>query len=615
MGDLSRSRRARSPRRSAVRLAGLWSLLVAATLAGVAAAELWTPAPLYGADVRSLVFDPRDPDRAFAGSSAGHVYRSDDGGASWHDAGAHVPFPGWVVGTLVFDPERPERLWAGLWGIWGGGLVAYSDDLGATWQERRSGLLPEDQVYALALVPGTRDRLFAGTRTGVWRSDDAGGSWRRVSAGEAELVHVSSLLVDRDRPERVIAGTWRRAFRSDDGGVSWRGVFEGMVLDTEVFSLHPVPGRPGEVWASTCGWVYHGQGLGDRWARTKEGFAERRTPSFQVLSPERLLAGTVDGLHLSTDGGRSFRPVGPKKLPVLALAHHPVRPERVLVGTEGAGVWLSEDGGATLAPRLPDTRNVRVPALAVAGDTVYAALAHAGPLSGIWRSPDGRGPYEPEHDRLPTVLALASAGGKLFAATERGLHERAGLEWRPVADLGERRIDQLVEGEGHLVARSAGALYRLDGGRFVQIALPGQPVRSAAFALGGLWALSADALRRVTPDGGVETLPYAFVAGELVGTPQALYHAGPDGLHRTDDGVDWTRLDADATRLVATGDPRFAALARGERGLALLDAELGVLAPLEAPFPAADLTAARIAGNRLIAGSSAYGLWQRPLPE
>lgn len=580
-----------------------------------AAAELWSPAPLYGADVRSLVFDPRSPERAFAGSSAGHVYRSDDGGASWRDAGARVPFAGWVIGTLVFDPNRPERLWAGLWGIWGGGMVALSDDLGATWQVRRAGLLEEDQVYALAPASGVPDRLYAGTRTGVWRSDDAGASWQRVSAPEPQLVHVSSLLVDRGDPDRIVAGTWRRAFRSDDGGATWRGIFEGMVLDTEVFSLHPVPGRPGELWASTCGWVYHGRQLGERWSRTKEGFAERRTPSFQVLSPERLLAGTVDGLHLSTDGGRSFRPVGPKGLAVLALAHHPARPERVLIGTEGAGIWLSADGGATLTPKLPDTRNVRVPALAAVGDTIYAALAHAGPLSGVWRSPDGRGPYEPEPKRLPTVLALESAAGKLYAATERGLFEREGLDWWPVSELGERRVDQLVAGAGRLVARVDGELFELREGRFQAVPLPGAPSRSAALAVGALWSLGAEELRRVGADGGVERLDPPFASGDLAGSEHSLYHAGPDGLHRSSDGREWIRLSAESARLAATGDPRFVAVVRSGRSLALIDAERGVTLPLEAPFLPVDLASARVVGDRLYLGSSGYGLWQRPLPE
>ena len=131
-------------------------------------------APLYGADVRSLAFDPGDPDVAFAGTSAGHVYRSDDGGSSWRDAGDAVPFPGWVVGSLVFDPHRSGRLWVGLWGIWGGGSVAVSDDAGASWALRRDGLPEDDQVYALTAVPGAPGHLLAATRTGVYRTEDFG---------------------------------------------------------------------------------------------------------------------------------------------------------------------------------------------------------------------------------------------------------------------------------------------------------------------------------------------------------------------------------------------------------------------------------------------------------
>lgn len=615
MGERSRSRRAPLRRLTVGSLVGLCALLSATLVARGAVADAWAPAALYGADVRSLVFDPRDPDRAFAGSSAGHVYRSEDGGLTWRAAGVETPFPGWVVAALVFDPNRPERLWAGLWGIWGGGLVARSDDLGATWESRRTGLLDGDQVYALALVPGVPDRIFSGTRTGVWVSDDAGGAWHRASAGAPDLVHVSSLLVDSERPASILAGTWRRAFRSDDGGVSWRGVFDGMVLDTQVFSLHPVPGRAGELWASTCGWVYRAEGFGERWRRTKEGFAERRTPSFRVLSPELLLAGTTDGLHRSIDGGASFRPVGPRGLPVLALAHHPARPERVLVGTEGAGIWLSEDGGATLAPRLAQTRNVRVPAIAVVGDTVYAALAHAGPLSGVWRSPDGRGAFEPEPARLATVLALATAEGKLVAATERGLYERAGLDWRPAAELADRRVDQLVEGAEGLVARTGGELHRLAEGRFVRIPLPPGPVGSAAFAAGALWALAGESLLRLEAGGGVERIELPFAPGELAGGGSALFHAGGEGLHRLDADGGWRRLAEGPARLVATGDARFAALVRRGDELLLLDAELGRLLPLAPPFRAADLLTARVAGDRLLAGTSAYGLWERPLPE
>jgi hypothetical protein len=79
-----------------------------------------------------------------------------------------------------------------------------------------------------------------------------------------------------------------------------------MVLDSEVFTLTPIPGKPGEIWATTCGWVYRTLDRGGRWERFKDGFEERRTPSFAALPDGRLLAGTVAGLHVSADGGRTW---------------------------------------------------------------------------------------------------------------------------------------------------------------------------------------------------------------------------------------------------------------------------------------------------------------------
>ncbi len=586
-----------------------------ALLAAAAAAAGFRPAPLFGADVRSLVFDPSEPDRAFAGTSAGHVYRSDDGGESWRNAGIEVPFPGWVVGSLLFDPNRPERLWAGMWGIWGGGLVAFSDDRGASWTVRTAGLADGDQVYALAPVPGAPDRLYAGTRSGVWGSDDAGASWRLLSGGVADLVHVSSLLVDSSDPSRVIAGTWRRAYRSDDGGATWRGIFEGMVLDTELFAMRPIPGRAGELWAATCGWVYRGERLGEKWTRSTTGFEERRVPSFDVLSPERLLAGTVAGLHLSTDGGASFRRVGPRELAVLALAHHPARPERVLVGTEGAGVWLSRDGGETLSARPVAKVNVRVPALAAAGDAVFAAIAHAGPLSGVYRSPDGGVSFEPQPARLPTVLDLATHEGRLFAATEKGLFESSGGEWRQVAELGESRVEQLVAGDGRLVARARDGIAEWVAGRFVRRAERGTGASSVALARGALWLLGGDGLRRIGADGSTSASSVPFPGGGFAAAGETLVYAGAGGLYLHDPSHGWVELARERSRAVTTGHRRFPAVAQMGGGLFLVDRERARLVPLAPPFAAVELLSALAVGDRLLLGSSGYGLWETALPD
>ena len=45
--------------------------------------EAFSPAPLFGADVRSLIRVPGKPDVVLAGTSAGHVYRSANEGRTW----------------------------------------------------------------------------------------------------------------------------------------------------------------------------------------------------------------------------------------------------------------------------------------------------------------------------------------------------------------------------------------------------------------------------------------------------------------------------------------------------------------------------------------------------
>ncbi|MEO8195422.1 MAG: hypothetical protein ABI689_01735 [Thermoanaerobaculia bacterium] len=631
-------------------LAPLLLALVAATVpaATIPAAKLVLhPVPLYGADIRSLVFDPANPDRAFAGTSAGHVYFSDDGGASFRNAGAELPFPNWVVGTLLFDDNRPGRLWAGLWGIWGGGRVAFSDDSGATWTIRRGSASGEAQVYALATVPGARDRLFAGTRAGVELSDDAGVSFRPVGRDLPGLIHVSSLHVDRQRPQVVVAGTWRQGYRSEDGGRTWRGIFDGMILDTEVFSLHASAERPGELWASTCGWVYRGDGLGDKWTRFQTGLSERRTPSFAVLPGERLLAGTVAGAFLSTDRGASFRRTTPESLAVLAIAYHPARPDRILIGTEGAGIWSSTDAGESFRARPVAMRNLRVPALDQDGAQLFAAVAHAGPASGIYRSPDGGSSFEPLPSELPTVLAMVTAGGRLFVATERGLFERerpAGVDaetavpmrFQRIAELGDRRVEQLAAAAGRVVARTREALFELQtaipGGHFDLLALGGPAAtghrapsgpRSVALAAGDLWVLREDGLARMV-SGKLQaaSLPYPPAPGsELFSVADVLHYSGGEGLFRRDSlSGAWVPVRSGPVRTIATGSARFPYLVEAQGALALYAlpppavAGEGDWLTIDLPYPAGETLSALVVGDRLLLGSSGFGVWQAILP-
>ena len=624
-------------------LCALWALALAAPVRPQPRPEpaTWQPLPLFGADVRTLAVSPFDANLVFAGTSAGQVYASRDGGRTWRDAGVPLPFPGWVVGALRFDPNHGAdhpRLWVALWGIWGGGHVASSDDLGRTWSSR-VGDLPSEQVYVLALAPGEEGRVYAATASGVWGTLDGGKSWRRLTADLPEIGKVSSLLVDPLRPATLFAGTWRQAYRSDDGGTTWRGVFDGMVLDSEVFTLTPVPGKPGEIWASTCGWVYRTLDGGGRWERFQQGLAERRTPSFSTLPDGRLLAGTISGAYVSTDAGATWSLASDPALSVLSIAA-PQSAESVLLGTEGAGVWASSlpsSGALGFHPSLQGMTNLRIGALATpgtpgasgdpgaGGSELLVAVNHAGPLSGVYTSRDG-GRSFPEFTPLPTVLGLAADEQRAFAATERGLYERKGTDWRRRPDLDEIRIEQVELAGGRAIARTAAAVYELRRDkkgqeRFVAVSPPGAPAvhapRSAALWAEALWLSDETSVVRL--DGRADSMkPSAieapFAGGRLERSSAGLLYSGTGGTYlKTAPEQPWQRLTGAPTRLLRTGDDRIPALLIAGPSALLLDRE-GQLRPLDLPFPARDLTAAAIRDGRLLLGTSGYGVQATAAP-
>jgi photosystem II stability/assembly factor-like uncharacterized protein len=586
----------------------------AVTAGTAAAAVAWQTLPLWGADIRSLVIAPGEPDVVLAGTTTGQLYLSRDGGFSWQDAGAPLPFPGWVVSSLRWDPNRKQRLWVALWGVWGGGQVAYSDNLGKTWVASSAGL-PDEPVYSLALVPGEAGKLFAGTLSGVWGSDDNGAGWRRLTAALPEMEKVTSLVVDPTRPSTVIAGTWRQAYRSVDGGATWSGVFDGMVLDTEVFSFTPIPEHPGEIWASSCGWVYQTLDRGDHWVRFKDGLDERRTLSFAAPAGGPLLAGTVSGVFASADLGKSWHRISDPALSVSALAVDPARPGRIIVGTEGAGVWLSTDGGGDFFHSSRGMTATRVGALARSGDDLLVAINHAGLSSGVYVSHDGGKTFGADFSPLPTVLQLATVGTRAYAATVSGLYERRGADWHRIPELGTQRVEQLLAAPGQPpLARTPDGLFELSPkGLFQRRPYKHGPPLSAAYYGGALWVSDAKGVYELTHDANHD-IPVPAAGGRLHVLGDDLLLAGPSGAWvRPAPDADWLPLATGASRLIATGDPRYSALLQSGDTLRIFDRDTRKLRLLPVPFPARDIAAALVIGDQLLLGTSGYGVLVRQL--
>jgi len=466
-------------------------LLTAAGLFLAAArsdAATWWKLPVWGAEVRVFAVDPFQASALYCGTSRGNFYGSTDGGATWAALRPGSTFPGYIVTGLIADPKVPGRLFASLAGQYQGGLVARSDDRGENWtvlaRWRHSVA-----TRALALAPRAEAEapplLAIGGDDGVRLSKDGGETWTLTGETTPGLYQVESLAFAPDEPRTLYAGTWRQAFRTRDGGESWSRIAEGMVLDSSIYSWDFDSSDSRDIWVSTCGWVYRTLDGGDRWTRFKGGFTNRRSHTVR-RDPNRpgvIYAGTVGGLHRSTDGGESWARVSRESLVVTTLEVDR-RTGRLYVGTEGEGVFYSDDGGATLSFGSVGLAEGRVSDLvADPGDPsrVFFFRAYAGQESGVWEA-QGMKVRRVSRDPLPataTLVAFRGRGGRtvLLLSSFTGLRVSldGGQRWSaPDSAPPGTPISLFAESFPFPVLVTSAGVFRTEDGRSFE-AVPGSP--------------------------------------------------------------------------------------------------------------------------------------------
>jgi photosystem II stability/assembly factor-like uncharacterized protein len=150
-------------------------------------------------DVHRLLINPVDPNRMYISGGMG-LWRSDDGGKTWHHATDHDHEIGGYPDQLVYHPRNPDLMFVAAAkdtpGAWrethfAGARIARSRDGGRTWEILRSGLPDRMQgnVEAMCLeAVGDGCSLFAATTAGeVFISEDSGDTWSLAVTGLAPI--------------------------------------------------------------------------------------------------------------------------------------------------------------------------------------------------------------------------------------------------------------------------------------------------------------------------------------------------------------------------------------------------------------------------------------------
>jgi photosystem II stability/assembly factor-like uncharacterized protein len=191
----------------------------------------------WGPSVECLAISPADPKRLAFGTS-GHLFLSDDGGESWHQAYCITYPDGRFKGnglevtclhSIVPDPVRRNRLYLCYFDI---GLLI-SDDGGLSFRRSYKGMKGEGNCFTVVVDPKSPETIWAGTGQWAWnegylcRSKDGGNSWEVVGSGLPNG-QVKQIVLDLKSPvgkRRLLATVNGYGFyESTDGGENWHSI-------------------------------------------------------------------------------------------------------------------------------------------------------------------------------------------------------------------------------------------------------------------------------------------------------------------------------------------------------------------------------------------------------
>lgn len=384
--------------------------------------------------IGDIALDPQNPDvlwvgtgeaNIFRSSMAGSgIYRTSDGGKTWKHMGLTNTL---TISRILIHPENSNIVYVAASGHeWTNNKergVYKTIDGGVNWEKV---LYIDEMTGAIDLVmdPTQPDVLYAATwqrkrekwndprieqgfkNSGVWKSTDAGKNWKPINKGLPEAKFRGRIGIDiaKSNPNVLYAFV-------DNYEIAYKK-YEGNETDSY--------GRPkGGVIKGAS--VYRSDDKGDSWtlvsglSEDMKKYMERHSSTYGWVfgqirvdpNDENTIYTMGLGLHISTDGGKTF-----KQLRGMHGDHHGlwIDPENsnYLVNTNDGGIYLSYDKGEnwrSYTDRLPLVQFFNIGYDMDNPFRVYGSVQDHGSFSGIVDLKRGR-------DAIPSVDFIRAPGGE-----------------------------------------------------------------------------------------------------------------------------------------------------------------------------------------------------------
>ncbi|MHB8734425.1 MAG: VPS10 domain-containing protein [Terriglobales bacterium] len=311
-----------------------------------------------------------EPASTRANSQGRGVFKSTDGGQTWHSVGLSATEE---IGAVVIDPRDPNTVYVGALGhLWGKGPdrgVYKTTDGGATWKQV---LFINDTtgVSDLQMDPGNPQVLYAaawqrlrfgggdmaesGPGSGIYKTTDGGTTWSRLTNGlpvgdagkitlaiahhNTQIVY-AAVLTGEPQPGGGRSSERGGIFRSTDGGATWERVNASMT--SYYYDRIAVdPNDDQRLWMPVFELMRSDDG-GHTWVKhnMKNVHDDLHSIWIDPADSAHLVLGGDGGVNTSFDGGTAW---SQQVLPIAQFYEVAVddqRPYWVYGGMQDTGHW------------------------------------------------------------------------------------------------------------------------------------------------------------------------------------------------------------------------------------------------------------------------------------